>query len=522
MLLHEFLDFYARENGAVECIIQDNRTLGYTQALERVNRLANAFAEAGLGVVDRFALLSKNSIEMVVIYLAASKIGAVPVPLNWRLAPPEWAYIIDNADAVLIIAEAEFCSGIDSVRGDFPSVSRTIAVGLQHPQEGWDDFETWWKAFPAEAPASKVCEDDILYQMYTSGTTGRPKGAMLTHRSMISNAIQCMPVFSGKMRPGKRILIVMPMFHAGAASTVFGSLFAGATLVIHNEFTPERLAEALSKHRIYMANLVPAMIQAMLVQVPDLAERSYPDLELIIYGASAIAEDTLRRAMDIFQCDFYQGYGQTESSASLTFLTAQDHQRALDGHPELLLSAGRATVGTTLRIVNEEGRELPRGEVGEIIVRGPQLMKGYWKMPEANATTLVDGWLYTGDAAYMDEDGYIFIQDRIKDMVVSGGENIYPSEIENVLFDHPAIADAAVIGVPDVKFGEALLAVLVLRDSGKLEADEIISFCRRKLGGYKVPRQFTFVENLPRNASGKVLKKVLRAPYWPAGDRSIS
>jgi len=522
MLLHDFLDFHARENGAVECLIQDDRTLSYAQMLERVNQLANAFVKAGLGVGDRFALLSKNSIEMVVIYLAASKVGAVPVPLNWRLASPEWAYIIDNAEAALIVAEAEFCSGVDSIRVDIPSVSQSIAVGLQDPREGWIDFEGWLEACPAEAPRCDVCEDDILYQMYTSGTTGRPKGAMLKHRAVISNSVQCKPFFGGKMQPGKRTLIVMPMFHAGGASTVFGALMAGATIVVHSDFSPARLAEALSDQRINLVNLVPAMIQAMLVHVPDLKERNYSDLEVIIYGASAIAEDTLRRAMDIFQCEFYQGYGQTESSAGLTFLTAEDHRRALESHPGLLLSAGRAMVGTQLRIVNKEGRELPRGEVGEIIARGPQLMNGYWKMPEANAAALVDGWLYTGDAAYMDEDGYIYIQDRIKDMVVSGGENIYPSEIENVLFDHPAIADAAVIGVPDVKFGEALLGILVLRNGEKLEAEEIITFCRSKLGGYKVPRQFKFVEDLPRNASGKILKKVLRAPYWADGGRVIS
>jgi len=522
MLLHDFLDFHARENGAHDCVIQDNRTLSYAQMAEQVNRLANAFVKANLGAGDRFALLSRNSIEMVVVYLAASKVGAVPVPLNWRLAPTEWAYIIHNAEAVLIIAEAEFCSAVDSIRSDIPAVIGAIAIGLKDPDKAWIDFDTWLEANSATVPPVNIREDDVLYQVYTSGTTGRPKGAMLTHRSVLSNSVQCMPFLGGKLRPGKRALIVMPLFHAGGASTVFGSLVSGATMIIHNEFSPQRLAEALSEHCINMVNLVPSMIQAMLLNVPDLAERGYPDLEVIIYGASPIAEDTLRRAMDIFQCEFYQGYGQTESSAGLAFLTDKDHRRALESQPELLLSAGRAMVGTQLCIVDNTGHELPRGQVGEIIARGPQLMKAYWNMPEANAAALVDGWLYTGDAAYMDEDGYIFIQDRITDMVVSGGENIYPSEIENVLFDHPAIADAAVIGVPDARFGEALLGVLVLRNGETLEADDIIAFCRSKLGGYKVPRQFKFVEDLPRNASGKVLKKVLRAPYWSKSDRNIS
>jgi fatty-acyl-CoA synthase len=522
MLVHDFFDFHARENGDVECLVQDDRTLSYAEVQQRVNRLANALANAGLGVGDRLAVLSRNSIEMVVIYLAASKAGAVPVPLNWRLAPQEWAYIIDNAEAGLVFAEAGFCSAIDSIRADIPALSRSIVIGSQDPGTGWTAFDALLEGCQDVAPRSDVCEDDVLYQMYTSGTTGQPKGALLTQRTVLSNTIQCMPIFAGKFGPGSRTLIVMPMFHAGGASTVFGALISGATMIIHSEFSPQRLAADLSEQRVNMVNLVPAMLQAMLIHVPDLADRSYPDLDMIIYGASPIAEDTLRRAMDVFQCDFYQGYGQTESSACLTFLTAEDHRRALQGQPELLLSAGRAMVGTEIRIVDRNGQDLPTGEVGEIVVRGPQIMKGYWKLPEATAAALIDGWLHTGDAGCMDANGYIYIRERLKDMVVSGGENIYPAEIENVLFDHPAIAEAAVIGVPDDQFGEALMAVLVLRHGEKPDADELIEWCRGRLGGYKVPRQFTFVDRLPRNSAGKVLKNALRAPFWKEKNRGVS
>jgi len=214
--------------------------------------------------------------------------------------------------------------------------------------------------------------------------------------------------------------------------------------------------------------------------------------------------------MEIFNCDFYQGFGQTESSACITFLSAHDHRRALAGKPELLRSAGRALIGTRVRIVDSEDQELPRGETGEIVMRGPQMMKAYWNMPEASAEALKNGWLHTGDIGMMDEEGYVYVQDRIKDMIVSGGENVYPREVENVLFEHPAIADAAVIGVPDEKWGEAVTAVLVLRDGASLEPEELIDFCRGKLGAYKIPRQIRYVGELPRNASGKVLKKDLR------------
>jgi len=513
MLLHDYFDYYAREQGGVDCIIQEDVVLTYAMVLERANRLANALLEAGLTAGDRFALLSKNSAEMVIIYLAGSKTGIVPVPLNWRLAPPEWAYIINDAGAKLLIAETAFCPGIDAVRADLGMVEKTIAMGQSVP-EGWDDFDAWWKTGSPEAPPVELSEADVLYQMYTSGTTGHPKGAMLPHHSVLSNSMQTLPIFKSAMGPGTRTLIVMPMFHAGGASFVFGTLISGATMVIHNDFSPERLATALSDQNINVVNLVPAMIQTMLVQVPDLAERCYDNLEVIIYGASAIAEDTLRRAMTVFGCDFYQGYGQTESSAAMTLLTAADHRRALAGKPELLLSAGRAIVGTTLRIVDDQGQEVPRGEVGEIVMRGPQAMKGYWNLPEATASTLVDGWLHTGDAAFMDEEGYIYIQDRIKDMIVSGGENVYSREVENMLFGHPAISDAAVIGVPDEKYGEAILAILVLRKGKTTNAEELIAYCRTKLGGYKIPRRFEFVDELPRNTAGKVLKKDLRKPYW--------
>ncbi len=311
------------------------------------------------------------------------------------------------------------------------------------------------------------------------------------------------------------------MFHAGATSFVFGTLIGGASMVIHRDFSPAAVAKALSEGEISVANLVPAMIQAMLEYVPDLADSSYEMLDVMIYGASSIAEDTLRRAMKVFQCDFYQGFGQTETSACVTMLSAADHRRALAGRPELLLSAGRALLGTTIRIVDDDGNEVPRGSSGEIVARGPQLMKGYWNLPEATAKTLVDGWIHTGDVGVMDDEGYVYIKDRIKDMVVSGGENVYPREIENVLFDHPAVADAAVIGVPDEKFGEAVLAVLVLRAGESVEPDTLIAFCREKLAGYKVPRRIEFVDELPRNASGKVLKKDLRKPYWEGRTRNV-
>jgi acyl-CoA synthetase (AMP-forming)/AMP-acid ligase II len=264
------------------------------------------------------------------------------------------------------------------------------------------------------------------------------------------------------------------------------------------------------------------MVQACLVSVADIGNRKFPTLRRIIYGASPIAEETLRAAMRVFECEFVQGYGATETTATASCLLPEDHRRALDGEPHLLLSAGRGALGTEIRIVDENGNEVPQGTIGEVAVKGSQLMTGYWHHEEATAKTLKDGWIYTGDAAMMDEEGFIYIQDRIKDMIVSGGENVYPREIENALFEHPDIADAAVIGVPSVKWGETILGFVVPREGKAIAVDDLIEFCRDRLAGYKVPRLFEFVDQLPRNASGKVLKKDLRAPYWDEAERGIS
>jgi fatty-acyl-CoA synthase len=256
--------------------------------------------------------------------------------------------------------------------------------------------------------------------------------------------------------------------------------------------------------------------------VPDVAQRRYDHLRRIHYGASPIAEPTLRRAMEVFQCDFSQGYGMTEATAGLTVLSPADHRRALAEQPGLLLSAGRATVGTELQVVDPDGAPAPNGTIGEVVGRGPQLMKSYWNQPDATAEALRGGWLHTGDAGVIDDQGYLYIQDRVKDMIVSGGENIYPRVVEEVLFQHPAIADAAVIGVPDQRWGETVKAIVVLRQGMAASAEEIIDFCRGKLGGFERPRSVEFVETLPRNPSGKLLKRVLREPYWAGHGRRVA
>jgi fatty-acyl-CoA synthase len=355
--------------------------------------------------------------------------------------------------------------------------------------------------------------------MYTSGTTGHPRGAVLTHRAVTANVVQVALTCQGP--PGERSLVVAPLFHAAAVPTTFSPLWWGGSLLIQEQFDPVATVRALDEQRVGFAVLVPAVIQACLTSAPDATERRYAQLRIIYYGSSPIAEQTLRQAMAVFRCGFVQSYGLTEAAQSLTFLTPADHARALADKPELLLSAGRPAVGTELRIVDPDDHPLPNGTIGELVARGPQLMRGYWNQPEATAEALRSGWLHTGDAGLIDADGYLYIQDRVKDMIVSGGENVYPREVEDVLARHPAVAEAAVIGVPDDRWGETVKAVVVLRAPSTATADELVAFCRPHLGGFKLPRSIDFVRSLPRTASGKVLKRELREPYWSGHQRRV-
>jgi acyl-CoA synthetase (AMP-forming)/AMP-acid ligase II len=300
---------------------------------------------------------------------------------------------------------------------------------------------------------------------------------------------------------------------------VFG-IFAGMETLLHRTFDPEVVVRDIEQHNVCNVFMVPAMIMAVL-QLPGIEQRDFSRLAQVFYGASPISETVLRRAAEVFQCDFIQMYGMTETTGTVVNLSAEDHRRALAGRPELLRSCGRPSVGAEAMVVGSDGNELPRGEVGEIWLKSDTNMQGYFNLPDETCANLTQGWVHTGDAGYMDEDGYLYLKDRIKDMVVSGGENIYPVEVENAVAKHASVADVAVIGVPDEKFGEALLAFVVLKPGSSLELDELVTFCRDKIAGYKIPRQLEIVDELPRNPSGKILKKVLREPYWGRAGRNI-
>jgi acyl-CoA synthetase (AMP-forming)/AMP-acid ligase II len=475
MLLHDRFDYFARARGGLPFAQDAYAVVTYAEAGGRANRLAHALATR-LAPGDRLAYLGRNSIDAALLYFACSKVGVVPVPLNPALTRPEIDFIVDDAGAGFVLQDE-------------------LAIDELLASSDWPDHD----------PAHRADPGDVLYQMYTSGTTGRPKGVLLTHRSVLTNCAQVSCGLSYAIEPADRWLIVAPLFHAAAVITAFNCVFGGGCLVIQRGFDPAAVVEALASDDIALTTLVPAMIQACLA-VPGVAERSYPRLRAIAYGGSVIGEETLRRAMDVFGCDFYQGFGQTETSAGLTYLTELDHRAALDGRPELLRSCGQALPGTQLRIVDPDGNDVAPGGVGEVVARGPQVMVGYWNRPEDTADTLRDGWLFTGDAGSLDAEGYLTIRDRIRDMVVTGGENVYPVEVERVLVEHPAVAEAAVIGVPDDRWGEAVHAVVV----GDVDLDALRAHCEQHLARFKIPKSFEVVDTLPRNASGKVRKNLLR------------
>ncbi len=503
--LTDHLDFHASIRGDMMMARDAEQSLNFSQARDHVNRIAGAMQASGLKAGDRAGILAKNSVNNICVFLACARLGVVAVGLNYRLTQPEVEFIASDAELAMLFFDNEF----DGLRGDYLRSRPGVCFDSGDPAQQFSD----WMAGAQPVSESKAGGEDVLFQMYTSGTTGLPKGVLITHRNVLLMSYQA-PMTTGRgSRVGEVGLVVAPVFHAvGLVGALLGVIYGGS-MIIHRDYDPVGMIDTLVNEKINVTAVIPVMLQFSIACVPDIAERDFSHLNSITYGASPIGEDLLKQCMDIFKCDFVQGYGQTEATLALTFLTAQDHEKALSGRPELLRSCGRAVFGTEIRIVDAKGKTLPNGEIGEIVARGPQLMKGYWKRDEATASTIVDGWLHTGDAGRMDDEGYVYIQDRVKDMIISGGENIYPAELENVLMSHPQIADAAVVGAPSEKWGEIPVAVLVSGGNPELTPEELVEFCRDKLAGYKIPRAVEYVDALPRNPTGKILKKDLRAQF---------
>ncbi|WP_109807553.1 acyl-CoA synthetase [Sphingosinithalassobacter portus] len=479
------------------------------QAIEQdVRRFAGALLRSGVSPGDRVAFLSRNSGRYLDYVLGCFWAGAVINPVNTRWTASEIAYSLENCQTRTLIVSQDFAELVPAIAAEAPGL-RDIIVDAADVPDGARSYAQWI----ADAPLPedrRVGGDALAAILYTGGTTGRPKGVMLSHGNLLASANGYL-AFPGA-RPGRSYLHVAPLFHIGCLSGMFTSLLAGAAQVFLPMFAPDAVIDVVERESVSDLFLVPTMLRAVLLD-PAFAPRRMATVERIVYGASPIDDTLLDRAMDALPgVSFIQAYGMTEVSPIATLLGPEDHsgeaRRAGRGR-----SAGRATSSTEVRIVDSEDREVPRGTPGEIVVRGGGVMQGYWGMPEETAQALANGWMHTGDMGRMDAQGYVTVVDRLKDMIVTGGENVYSAEVENALSAHPDVQQVAVIGVPHPEWGEAVHAAVILKAGAVADADALRAFCRERIAAYKTPKTIAFVEALPLSPAGKVLKTELRAAY---------
>ncbi|MFE5585508.1 long-chain-fatty-acid--CoA ligase [Kitasatospora sp. NPDC056531] len=491
-----------------------DRVRSVAESVEQIARFAGALRSLGVRPGDRVGVLALNSDRYHEYLLAVPWADAVVNPVNTRWSTAEIVYSLQESGTRVLLVDDAFAGMLPALHEQFPELSTTIFIGDGALPEGTLDYEQLiTDAEPVED--ARRGGDEVFGVFYTGGTTGYPKGVMLSHTNVMTSALGCQAAGS-LVSPNGRLLHTAPMFHLADLAIWLCGLLAGSTHVITPAFAADDVLSAISRHQVTDVLLVPTMIQ-MLVDAPALPEHDLSSLHSLIYGASPISQAVLDRARTAFPAaGFTQAYGMTELSPVTTILSPADH-----GNPKLRRSAGRSAPHAEVRIVDFNGTEVPRGQVGEVVVRGDHTMLGYWNRPEDTATALEAGWIHTGDGGYMDEHGYVFIVDRIKDMIVSGGENIYSAEVENALAKHPAVAACAVIGVPDPRFGERVHAVVVLQHGQSATEEQLRDACREHIAGYKVPRSVEVVDALPMSGAGKILKRELRRKYWPDGERQV-
>jgi acyl-CoA synthetase (AMP-forming)/AMP-acid ligase II len=512
--LADIVRAHAADRPDAAALVHEGRTTSYAALDRAASRVAQGLVAEGIGPGARVAHLDKSSDLYFPLLFGVAKAGGVMVSVNWRLAPPEVQHIVNDAEAEILFVGEGFFPVIDKIAAGLRTVRKIVALDGAHA--GWESFDSWRDRHPPKDPLLPAKPSDTAVQFYTSGTTGLPKGAELTN----ANFEQMFRLWSRSwlLKPGTQTIACLPMFHIGGAGWALAALYAGATTHIVREFVPAQILDIVQRARIEVVLLVPAMI-LFLVQAPEIRETDLSSLRLIVYGAAPIPAELLTQAMATFGCGFQQVYGLTETTGAITLLPAEDHDPS---DAKKLLSCGYAQEGVELRIVGDDGRDLAAGKVGEIVVRSPQVMGGYWKLPDATARAVQGDWFFTGDAGYLDGEGYLYIYDRVKDMIVSGGENIYPAEVESALFGHPAVADVAVIGVPDDRWGETVKAIVVRKPEAEVTPGELIDWARARIAGYKLPRSVDFIDALPRNPTGKILKRELRKAYWQGKERQIN
>lgn len=506
LTLPELLRHHAEVRPDHAAYVFGEKVSSYAQLAKDSNRIASALARMGLEPGSRAGLLSRNRDAYFTLLGGCGAARAVLTPVNWRLAPDEIAFILKDAAIEVLFVSSEYLDIAKSVMVRLGRSDRIILLDGAATAPVLD-YGQWVEDSPEDDASAEAQADDVLLQIYSSGTTGVPKGVELTHSNMLAAAQQALHGPVGDWLSDDRLLIALPLFHAGALLTASYALLVGATSIILPDAEVEALMAAAETHRVTKMGLVPALIQ-MIIDAPSYRADRFPALDTIIYGGSAISSDLIRRALTAFDAGFVQLFGSSETFTAGTVLSAEDHK-----NPARLSTCGRAMQGIDIKVVRADGSPAEVDEPGEVLIRSRTVMKGYWGLPDQSAEVLKDGWYHTGDVGSLGSDGFLTIRDRLRDMIISGGENIYPLEIENVLSEHPDVSDCAVIGIPDDRWGETVMAVVVAKAGAKPAPDALIDHLRNRIASYKCPRSVAFVDALPRNASGKVLKRVLRDSY---------
>ncbi len=488
----------------------------YSRTNERINRLANALLKLGAEKGDRIGMLQVNCPQYVESYLAAAKIGAIFVPLNFRAKVDELSYMVSNAEVKILFVGKRYWDTVAGLRPQLSSVKQFIAI--DEGGEGRVYYEDLIQHSSAEEVASEIGDEDITILMYTSGTTGRPKGVPLRHDAFVTYVLQNVDPASPEVE--ERNLLTVPLYHVAGIQAMLAAIYGGRTLVLMRQFEVKEWMETVQREKAMRAMLVPTMLKRV-IDDPDFTKHDLTSLRIITYGAAPMPFEVIHKAIQVMPwVRFINAFGQTETASTITILSPEDH--VITGTKEeqekklkrLTSSIGKPLPDVEIKIVDEEGKSLPPGEMGEILARGPRIMTGYWRDEQKTAQVITkDGWLRTGDLGWMDEDGYIFLAGRADDMIIRGGENISPEEVEEALHSHPKIEEAAVIGVPDPEWGQQPMAIVALKKGETATAEEIMEHCRSRLASFKRPRSVIFVESLPRNPMGKVPRKLLREQY---------
>jgi len=515
MNIASLIEQSCKENADKVCVVDGDHRLTYRAMEERANRLARGLVEMGVEPGDRVGIFLTNCFQYIEMFYAITKIGAIFVSLNFRLRGKETTYILNNAGAKILILGERYVNLMQSIQQDLSFIRNYLVIGEAPP--GMKNYEEVLASqSPDPYPVASIPDDATFTIIYTSGTTGLPKGAMLTHANLVSAFEDAAAAADSEEQPAMvraTTLVNVPMYHIAGVLAPLGTI-RGENIVILSRFDPGVFLETIEREKVVSTYVVPTMLRAILDH-PDFSKRDLSSLQNILYGAAPMPIKLLRRALKVLPVNYTNTFGLTEGFGTISSLTPEDHR--LEGDEEeikkkihRISGVGKAIPGYELRVVDARGHDLPAGEVGEVLARGKRIMKGYWNNPEATKKAIRDGWLHTGDLVSMDEDGYLYLGGRTKDMINRAGENIYPIEIEEILHSHPRVVESAVIGVPDEYWGEIVKAVIVLNPGEQATPNEIIEFCRERLASYKKPSIVEFVEELPKNALGKVLKNVLR------------